>query len=35
MLHLGSEAVEGAARTLERIDDVERGDGLPAKRGKC
>ena len=29
--HLAAEAVEGAALALERVDDVHRGDGLPAR----
>ena len=28
---LGAEAVEGLALALERVDNVERGDGLPAR----
>lgn len=37
---LGTETVEGTARALQRIDNVERGDGLPvgnmlAQRAPC
>ena len=34
MIRLSTETVEGTARTLESVDDVEGGDGLPERRAR-